>query len=185
MTKQTMTVSPGQKDALKIMEKNSGVLVNQVVKELMAIFPAWKKEMSKAGHQAEVKKQFMKAFVESRINTYEKLNYGLKKARNHDSPYFPSVGQFVSWCQDGYLESLNIPPFEVIFREILDYRREIKNPFRKGKLFISVYAWHIYKHTQSYAWTGSENEAKRLAEKEYKQLLTKARSGFVFEVSPQ
>ena len=72
-------------------------IINEVFKTLKAIFPASKSSLD--GQESIVKRQWMLAFQESETNTLEKIKLGFSVARQSESPFMPSCGQFISWCR--------------------------------------------------------------------------------------
>jgi len=87
----------------------SAKVINHTFNELMMIKTGWRamfpsinakndgEKLKKA--MGKLKQQFMKGFIENNINTLEQIEFGLTKARADDNPFFPSVGEFIHWCQ--------------------------------------------------------------------------------------
>ncbi len=74
-------------------------IVNQVMKSLRGIFPAWRNSIKTQEELNQVKSEWLIAFKENGINTSEHLEQGLRMARRCTTPYIPSVGLFIEWCQ--------------------------------------------------------------------------------------
>lgn len=63
---------------------------------------------------SEYKRQMLSAMVEAGINSQEKINRGLSKARKLAKPWLPNPGEFCQWCKPG-LEDYGLPGAAVAF----------------------------------------------------------------------
>ena len=100
------------------LENKCAMIVNELFNALMVIKPAWRAMFPSINAKTEpdrlrkamalMKKQFLKGLVENDISTIEQLEFGLKKARADKDPFFPGVGEFISWCQPD-LADLGLP----------------------------------------------------------------------------
>lgn len=75
-------------------------LLDDCLLSLQAIFPGWRAAVS-GDHQAwttEYKRQLLSAFVEFGVNSPEKINRGLSRARKSQKPWLPGPGEFCGWC---------------------------------------------------------------------------------------
>lgn len=83
--------------------RQAAPLINQVFRELLVIFPAWKNavtDRAKAGEWArEYRAQLIKAMVENGVNSQEMLEHGLMVARKERGDFLPGTGKFVGWCK--------------------------------------------------------------------------------------
>jgi hypothetical protein len=59
--------------------------------------------------------------IENRITTDYQIEAGFVKARAHNSPFLPSIGQFVQWCNDS--GKSHHPTMEASYGELLKYMR--------------------------------------------------------------
>lgn len=76
-------------------------LIDALFTQLKQIFPAAEQTNLKTEAQEQAaKRQWIAAFAENGIRTKEQLAGGMRKARASLSPFWPSPGQFVSWCKD-------------------------------------------------------------------------------------
>ena len=80
-------------------DRESGDIINQIFKALKLIFPAWRQNFKTEKEYLETKSLWLETLVEENITTQEQIELGLKGAKNHDSPFFPSIGQFIKWTQ--------------------------------------------------------------------------------------
>ena len=74
-------------------------LFDELFLKLQAIFPAWKTSYTNQQSIDLVKREWVAGFVENGVNTTEQIKLGLSVARQHNSPFMPSCGQFISWCR--------------------------------------------------------------------------------------
>ena len=86
-------------------------LINKLFNELSGIFPAWKNAFDGQEGINEAKRQWLKGFQENGVNRWEWIEDGLQYARKSESPFLPSVGQFIEWAKPhdptSYLNQLN------------------------------------------------------------------------------
>ncbi|MFS6536921.1 replication protein P [Idiomarina loihiensis] len=74
-------------------------IINKLFAELQACFPAWKHSFSSQQDIAAAKRSWARGLIEAGISSEQQLRWGLRKARRSESPFWPSVGQFIKWCQ--------------------------------------------------------------------------------------
>ncbi|WP_243891464.1 replication protein P [Shewanella algae] len=74
-------------------------IINKLFAELQACFPAWKHSFPGQHDIAAAKRSWARGLVEAGISSEQQLQWGLRKARQAESPFWPSLGQFVKWCQ--------------------------------------------------------------------------------------
>jgi hypothetical protein len=70
----------------------------------------------------QAKAEWFKGLIENNITTDLQIEAGLAKARTHNSPFLPSIGQFVAWCKESTGDQL--PPFEVCVVEVQNFVRQ-------------------------------------------------------------
>jgi len=104
----TMTQA-GQTNYSAQNRKTAVDLINQTFKELKGIFTAWAVAIKDPDIEAETRRQWLKGFIENGIDSDTKINIGLSVCRKHDSPFLPSVGQFIFWCNDAINANNGIP----------------------------------------------------------------------------
>jgi len=84
-------------DRTKTLRTSSNV-VDHIINKLKTIFPAWRSSMPTQQEEAEIKREWAIALSENKITTREQILTGISHARRADTPFFPSCGQFISWC---------------------------------------------------------------------------------------
>jgi len=98
---------------------NFAEVFNRFFTALQAIFPAWKNAFPTTQHLEAAKRQWLEALVENGIDSSERLNIGLKKARDEGGDFFPSPAKFVAWCKPTP-QDFGLPTFENAYREVCD-----------------------------------------------------------------
>ena len=89
-------------DERKVVNADAEKLVDMLFENLMQVFPASTQTNLRTDADIRVaKQQWIAAFAESGITSREQLSAGMQKARSSQSPFWPSPGQFISWCREG------------------------------------------------------------------------------------
>lgn len=89
-------------DERKVVNADAEKLVDMIFENLMQVFPASTQTNLRTDADIRVaKQQWVAAFAESGITSREQLSAGMQKARSSQSPFWPSPGQFISWCREG------------------------------------------------------------------------------------
>lgn len=91
-------------------------VINNLFRELMAIFPAWKQAWPDDEAIAAAKATWTKAFMAEGINRIEQIRFGITQCRKLGTDFAPSVGRFIGMCQPTP-EMLGIPTADKAFRE--------------------------------------------------------------------
>ncbi|WP_368075529.1 replication protein P [Marinobacter lutaoensis] len=73
--------------------------MNKLFAELQACFPAWRQTFTSKADIDAAKRVWARGLVEAKVTSDRQLQWGLAKARRSESPFWPSVGQFIKWCQ--------------------------------------------------------------------------------------
>jgi hypothetical protein len=88
-------------------------IVNELFKRFSSIYgfvdPIFKETKQLDAH----KREWMLAFMESKINSLGMLDQGLKKCRESESKFIPAIGKFIAWCE----ESFEIPTLDRAYDE--------------------------------------------------------------------
>ena len=97
------TAANQQNDLLKQqVSVNAKSVIDGLFTELKSCYPAWKQAFDSREAWNAAKKTWTKAFIENNISNQQQVAEGLAAARKGVNPFWPSVGQFISWC-DGPL----------------------------------------------------------------------------------
>jgi hypothetical protein len=85
--------------AVNDKKAESGSIINRVFHNLKLIFPAWRQNFKTESEFNLTKSLWLETLIDEKITTQEQIERALKCARSHDSPFFPSIGQFVKWSK--------------------------------------------------------------------------------------
>ncbi|HGJ5882051.1 replication protein P [Arsenophonus sp.] len=99
-------------------------LFNRFFESLKVIFPASIVLLKTPSELAIFKQQWISGFAENNINSDRHINAGLRIARQRKSPFLPSVGQFVDWCQQGLAEEYGLPTPQQLCEKLRSYCRQ-------------------------------------------------------------
>ncbi|MEJ6520310.1 replication protein P [Shewanella bicestrii] len=103
-------INEQQEQAPMTIGPNSHIakIVNEVLKQLIAVKPAHKQAFSVHGAVAEWKKSWTIAFAQHGIRTLEQIELGIKRAQLDPNPFMPSCGQFIQWCNPSELSEVDV-----------------------------------------------------------------------------
>jgi hypothetical protein len=82
----------------KQVSENAKSVIDELFKELKSCYPAWKQAFETRETWSAAKKTWTKAFIENNISNEWQIKAGLEAARKGVNPFWPSVGQFINWC---------------------------------------------------------------------------------------
>lgn len=100
---------------------SADVLVTKVFDSLRAIFPAWRQAFANDADIANTKREWLTGLLEAGITDVGMIKAGLSKARRAKSPFIPSVGQFIDWCQSAQREALGMPSEDAAYAQVSHY----------------------------------------------------------------
>ncbi|EBO8105687.1 replication protein P [Salmonella enterica] len=96
------SMAGGNHEHGRVVNSDAERLVDALFMQLKQIFPAATQTNLRSDADERVaKQQWIAAFSENGIRTREQLSAGMQKARSSQSPFWPSPGQFISWCREG------------------------------------------------------------------------------------
>lgn len=73
--------------------------VNDIFRALQAAFPAWRSAFPDDASLRAAKASWVKGLIEAGITDMHCIARGVRRARQSESDFFPSVGKFIGWCQ--------------------------------------------------------------------------------------
>ncbi|WP_171964529.1 replication protein P [Cronobacter sakazakii] len=134
---------PTQEHAARgVVNTEAERLVDALFRQLKQVFPASAAtNLRTEVDEAAAKQQWIMAFAENGITSREQLSAGMKKARASLSPFWPSPGQFISWCREGFLEVYGLPTAPELVKMLYRYARD------RG----------YYESAESYPWQSNEH----------------------------
>ncbi|EIK0452602.1 phage replication protein [Salmonella enterica] len=96
------SIAGGNPEHGRVVNSDAERLVDALFMQLKQIFPAATQTNLRSDADERVaKQQWIAAFSENGIRTRKQLSAGMQKARSSQSPFWPSPGQFISWCREG------------------------------------------------------------------------------------
>ncbi|HCM4136553.1 TPA: phage replication protein [Salmonella enterica subsp. enterica serovar Bareilly] len=96
------SMAGGNPEHGRVVNSDAERLVDALFMQLKQIFPAATQTNLRSDADERVaKQQWIAAFSENGIRTRKQLSAGMQKARSSQSPFWPSPGQFISWCREG------------------------------------------------------------------------------------
>ncbi|MDT8849371.1 replication protein P [Pantoea dispersa] len=112
-------------------------LVDMLFSALKLVFPASISTTLKAPRdEAAAKRQWVAAFAENGITSRQQISAGMKRARASGSPFWPSPGQFISWCKEGESGAAGLPDENALYDMVMRYSA------RRG----------LYRSPEAYPW---------------------------------
>ncbi|EAA5550128.1 phage replication protein [Salmonella enterica subsp. enterica] len=95
------SIAGGNPEHGRVVNSDAERLVDALFMQLKQIFPAATQTNLRSDADERVaKQQWIAAFSENGIRTRKQLSAGMQKARSSQSPFWPSPGQFISWCRE-------------------------------------------------------------------------------------
>ncbi|MBJ5825945.1 phage replication protein [Salmonella enterica subsp. enterica serovar Meleagridis] len=96
------SIAGGNPEHGRVVNSDAERLVDALFMQLKQIFPAATQTNLRSDADERVaKQQWIAAFSENGIRIRKQLSAGMQKARSSQSPFWPSPGQFISWCREG------------------------------------------------------------------------------------
>lgn len=96
------SIAGGNPEHGRVVNSDAERLVDALFMQLKQIFPvATQTNLRSDADERVAKQQWIAAFSENGIRTRKQLSAGMQKARSSQSPFWPSPGQFISWCREG------------------------------------------------------------------------------------
>lgn len=125
--------------------------------------------------------------VEAGLTDIETIKGGLRMARQANSPFIPSVGQFIGWCREAKKIQLDLPLEHKVLSNIIRYSSNRKCPPSDPRFMIKLHPmeYWIYQNIDMYRLQGlSQEKAEKMLQPVYHEALARAMSGFVFPEPP-
>ncbi|WP_233781975.1 replication protein P, partial [Haemophilus influenzae] len=111
---------------------NAVRLIDRMFVRLKSIFPAWKQAFDSEIEYNETKQVWLEELFKAGVVNPQSLKRGLDLAAKSESPFFPSVGQFITWCSEDYHE-LGLPNEAELYQRyktFLGYARFNRDEFQ-------------------------------------------------------
>ena len=170
--------------------KNSGVsdnamkLIDRMFARLKSIFPAWKHAFDSVETYNETKHVWLEELLKAGLVTPQSLKRGLDLAAKSESPFFPSVGQFIAWCQFEDYHALGLPTAEELiqrYKNYMGYARFNQHEFE----YQSKAEYWVLKTLYNQYWNKPLDDTLKAIPRILDEAAEKVRSGFEFENIPE
>ena len=128
MTNVTKMQAEGSAIKKSNIPDNAVRLIDRMFIRLKSIFPAWKQAFASEAEYNETKQVWLEELFKAGIVNPQSLKRGLDLAAKSESPFFPSVGQFIAWCEFENYHELGLPTPEELSSRIQKYFGYAKEP---------------------------------------------------------
>lgn len=170
--------------------KNYGVsdnamkLIDRMFARLKSIFPAWKHAFDSVETYNETKHVWLEELLKAGLVTPQSLKRGLDLAAKSESPFFPSVGQFIAWCQFEDYHALGLPTAEELiqrYKNYMGYARFNQHEFK----YQSKAEYWVLKTIYNQYWNKPLDDTLKAIPRILNEAAEKVRSGFEFKDIPE
>lgn len=162
---------------------NAVRLIDRMFVRLKSIFPAWKHAFDSEIEYNETKQVWLEELFKAGVVNPQSLKRGLDLAAKSESPFFPSVGQFITWCSEDYHE-LGLPNKAELYQRyntFLGYARFNRDEFQ----YRSKVEFWLLKNLYEKCKKKSEEDTLKAIPKLLTEAAEKVRSNFPFEDIPK
>lgn len=152
--------------------------VNQLFGQLRAIFPAWRQSFPDKDCYHEAKRIWLETLVNAGITTVQQLQVGIEQAKKSEKPFFPSVGEFVTWCKADKYAALGLPTEDVLFGRIVKFMAFGMEEADKFKFNSNAEYWLItklYERNRKNSW--DDARLKREIKRELAEMASRIVAG--------
>jgi hypothetical protein len=157
-------------------------LINKLFEQLKTIFPAWRQAFKDQREVDLAKKQWVLGFQESGVTDWAMIEHGLKKARQCESDFLPSVGKFIGWCRDYVYSATSAAKPDVAYTQLLDWTMQPK----RRAADLPPQLWWCYQQIGAYEWAHMTGKEQRQAfNAAYSTALGMLAVGHVFDAAPE
>lgn len=178
-------IIPTQKSAVEKSDVsgNAAKLIDRMFTRLKSLFPAWKQAFDSIETYNETKQVWLEELIKADVMTPLALKRGLDRAAGSESPFFPSVGQFIAWCSEDY-HALGLPNETELYqryKSFLGYARFNRDEFQ----YRSKVEYWLLKNLYEKCRKKSEEDTLKAIPKLLTEAAEKVRSNFPFEEIPK
>lgn len=181
--KNVIPMDPAKSTVTKSSIPSNAVrLIDRMFVRLKSIFPAWKQAFASEVEYNETKQVWLEELFKAGVVEPMKLKHGLDLAAKSTSPFFPSVGQFIAWCEFESYHELGLPTLEELEQRLKKYFGYAKEPHNFNFRSPAEY-WllsELYRNCSKKKWEDCQKAMPRILA----QAVVKVRSGDEFEPIP-
>ena len=183
MTNITQMQAEGSAVKKSNIPDNAVRLIDRMFIRLKSIFPAWKQAFASEAEYNETKQVWLEELFKAGVVNPQSLKRGLDLAAKSESPFFPSVGQLIAWCEFENYHELGLPTPEELSSRIQKYFGYAKEPhnfkFRSKAEYYLLKT--IYDGYSKKKW----EDCQKAMPKILAEVVEKARTGFEFPQIPE
>lgn len=156
-------------------------LIDRVFEQLIASCPTL---LSVQPEQLKIlKQQWILGFAENGIKTFEQVKRGMAAARAKANGYLPSVGEFISWCNNYDNHELGLPTLEELEARLQKYFGYAKEPHNFK--FRSRAEYYLLKTIYDGYGKKKWEDCQRAMPKILSEVIEKVKTGFEFPKIPE
>ena len=182
--KNVIPMEPAKSAVTKSDIPNNAVrLIDRMFVRLKSIFPAWKHAFDSEIEYNETKQVWLEELFKAGVVNPQSLKRGLDLAAKSESPFFPSVGQFIAWCEFENYHELGLPTPEELSSRIQKYFGYAKEPHNFK--FRSKAEYYLLKTICDGYSKKKWEDCQKAMPKILAEVVDKARTGFEFPQIPE
>jgi len=165
----------------RLVDSNAERLVDTLFASLKVIFPAsFSTVLKHPRDEATAKRQWVAAFIENGITSGHQISAGMKHARASVSPFWPTPGQFISWCRKGDYVAAGLPDENMLCDMVMRYcaQRGLYHSPEAYPWQDNTHYWMVTSlYSQMTSHNLSEGELLKACEKELEKMSRRIREG--------
>ena len=183
--KNVIPMEPAKSAVTKSDIPNNAVrLIDRMFVRLKSIFPAWKHAFDSEIEYNETKQVWLEELFKAGVVSPQSLKRGWDLAAKSESPFFPSVGQFIAWCQFEDYHALGLPTAEDLiqrYKNYIGYARFNQHEFK----YRSKAEYWVLKALYNQYWNKPLDDTLKAIPRVLSEAAEKVRLGFEFEDIPE
>ena len=156
-------------------------LIDRVFGQLIASCPTL---LSVQPEQLKIiKQQWILGFAENGVKTFDQVKRGMAAARAKTNGYLPSVGEFISWCNNYNNHELGLPTLEELEARLQKYFGYAKEPHNFK--FRSRAEYYLLKTIYDGYGKKKWEDCQKAMPKILSEVIEKVKTGFEFPEIPE
>lgn len=156
-------------------------LIDRVFEQLIASCPTL---LSVQQEQLKIlKQQWILGFAENRVKTFDQVKRGMAAARAKTNGYLPSVGEFISWCNNYDNHELGLPTLDELESRLQKYFGYAKEPHNFK--FRSRAEYYLLKIIYDGYGKKKWEDCQKAMPKILSEVIEKVKTGFEFPEIPE
>lgn len=156
-------------------------LIDRVFEQLIASCPTL---LSVQQEQLKIlKQQWILGFAENRVKTFDQVKRGMAAARAKTNGYLPSVGEFISWCNNYDNHELGLPTLDELESRLQKYFGYAKEPHNFK--FRSRAEYYLLKTIYDGYGKKKWEDCQKAMPKILAEVAEKVKTGFEFPEIPE